>query len=386
MWRGFPKSAIYFPQYELLFEFETPKWSISLRTISKFKALLVSNFDKFHRYFHSQLNIKKIAVIIGAENFAHNILNELSGINRLYQRNLLNKVDKFLVLREPLGSIDKIFPEIPIGKIKYINQNKIWQEIVSNNYLVVNIGDCFIKQDLVNRVYQVAINNCSLEVINRIKKAKESYSPLLWVSIRVGNRTLTNQIECLSKVINALYQNFPQLGVVFDGFSLPADYGIKRPQQAYQKILGDREMEDIESIIKQQNEVANNIVNNLLSNIKVFNTIGCSIFETNIWANAIDIYLAHHGTMQHKVGWLANKPGVVHSNSKVLGSFKWIVGVREFEIRPVYINQKYARNVDIEKNGKYNKLTVLKKSFNYYIDWKVIYRELYKIAMSITNY
>lgn len=85
----------------------------------KFKALLTCQFKEYYSYFSSKGN-KKVAIIFGDGVFAHELWNELSGLYRLYQEGCLHKIDKFFVIRDTLGPVRQIFPEIPADRIKYI--------------------------------------------------------------------------------------------------------------------------------------------------------------------------------------------------------------------------------------------------------------------------
>lgn len=395
---GFKKGAIYFPNNELIIQWDENTWGFNKGHLIQFKALLVSNFNEFNYYFSDDTQQRKIAVIIGCSHFAHEILNELSGIYRIYRKGSLNKIDKFFITAESFGKINQIFPEIPVDKIKYFNggrnipskteqefvrsemvqeivRSEMLKEIVSNEYLVINVGDCFIKDELVDRIYKVAVKNCSAEVIDKIKVAKKKHFPLLWISIRAGYRSWTNQVEGISQIINSLAKDFPKLGVVFDGFSLSADYFGDRPLQPNNFVL---------ETIKRENEIASQIINNL-SNLEmgVFNTIGCSIWESNVWANTIDLYLTNHGTTQHKVGWLANKPGIVHSNKTILKrNNQWVANLRESGINPIYISDIHVKDSDVEF------LQRTKDEFrddlnNYDIDWRVLYKEIWKLSKLI---
>ncbi len=39
-----------------------------------------------------------------------------------------------------------------------------------------------------------------------------------------------------------------------------------------------------------------------------------------VFAGIADFYLAHHGSLQHKIAWMSNCQGVVHSNQQVLAA------------------------------------------------------------------
>ena len=87
-------------------------------------------------------------------------------------------------------------------------------------------------------------------------------------------------------MIDSLHKQFPKLGVVFDGFSLPADRSVQ---------LADRQ--EYAEIINEENAVVNEVVEK---------------------PHAIDVYVSPFGAVQHKIGWLANKPGIIHTNQSLL--------------------------------------------------------------------
>lgn len=106
-----------------------------------------------------------------------------------------------------------------------------------------------------------------------------------------------------------------------------------------------------------------------------FNTVGCTLAESVLWANHVDLYFCHHGTTQHKVGWLANKPGVVHSNQGVLSHPAYP------EAKGCWINCRNAiylpksSVVDSEVPENYQK-AMRKDLKNYYLNWEDAYKEL----------
>src|SRR5260370_10752436 len=84
---------------------------------------------------------RRSAVCVGFYHFAHHLWNELSGLHRLSRKQLLQRVDKFLVLREPLGPIDHIFPDLPEDPIaRLYNTCDLCYEILENGYLPVRVG------------------------------------------------------------------------------------------------------------------------------------------------------------------------------------------------------------------------------------------------------
>jgi len=343
---GFKKSALYIPREELIVTAGN-LWSFEEHDLFELKARVVCHFRSCHRYFSNYEPSRKTAVCIGFYHFAHHLWNELSGVDRLRKRKLLDRVDRFLVMREPLGKIEEIFPEVPRDKIERKNSNEaIFEDIVSNDLFVVRVGDDFITRELAKRVYRVAKASCLPATLDSVRRARKKHSPLLWIGIRVGSRMWTNQVDGLSKLINSLHSEFPRLGIVFDGFSLPADRSDEScDNQEYADILS------------QENGVVDDIIARLYRHPRgvpgIFNIIGDSISDANVWAHAIDVYVSPYGTLQHKVGWLTNKPGIVHSNQKLLENPpRYIWTAVENAIRPHYVRRVAVADVlNIQEKG-----------------------------------
>jgi hypothetical protein len=383
---GCPKDALYFPEDELIVRYEGHRYGFTKSHIIILKASMVNFYQGFLDYF-SQANSKKIAILIGHPNFAHHLWNELSALYRIKQKRILRKIDKVFTIRETLGTIVNIFPELVNDKIQPSNKvlsldketssfikdvqpidPQIIAEMVKNNYCFINIADTFIPHGLTQRIYRVAKQESAPETSDIIRQAKKQCFPLLWISIRTQDRTWVQQTEGLTKIINALSQKYPKLGIIFDGFSLPADcFNLT----AEQLLAIDREKAVVKEIIAKINP-----------NIAIFDVISHSIFEANLWAHAADLYLCHFGTLQHKIAWFARKPGIVHANSRISSnnnSYFRCYGVRELGIPPKFIDPSQIKNISLTMSALDLRNTV----DNYDIDWKIIYDEIVKIIADL---
>jgi hypothetical protein len=385
MGAGYSKDALYFPEDELVIRKDTHRYGFRPSHVIVLKAILVSHYQAFLDYF-SDSRPKKIAILIGHPNFAHHIWNELSALYRLKEKNALNKIEQIFVMRETLGAITDIFPELPTKKVKYLNDNlsldeetlsilentqpidpQIIAEVLKNNYTFVNVGDTFIPHGLTQRLYRVAKQEANLETAQIIAQAKQECFPIIWISIRTQDRTWINQI-------NALADNFPKLGIVFDGFTLSSDSSTENSRY--------KPTPDFLAMIAQEKAVVAEIVNNINPKLSVFNIIGGSMFEANLWAHAVDLYLCHFGTLQHKIGWLALKPGLVHCNARVSANknsqFR-SYGVREFGIPPKFLNPDDVETISVSISGDDLRTNI----DNYDIDWRIIYNQMIAIIAQV---
>jgi tetratricopeptide (TPR) repeat protein len=366
-WNGFSKLYLYFPRTELIIILFTLSLAEEQGIVNQFKSFMVTEWTRIQSYLLNSGKAETVA-LVSWQQFAHHLWNELSGIHKLYEANLLEKVDRFLAVAEPLGGIDEIFPEIPSEKIKRIQEHKLLEEILENNYFVTRVGHSFIREDLANRIYQLSLKQCHPSFLAEVEEAKEKFFPLLWISIRLNNRTWISQTEGITNIINNLSKHFPNLGVIIDGFSLPCGFSNNF---AFQKT------------IEQETKTVKNIRSLLPSEIKIYDTVGCMLYESIVWAYAIDCYLAHHGTIQHKVGWTANKPGIVHTNRQTLKRLDLLPAfwARENSAMPIYIPEHHITDVaeNIKKSSKDSRINLN----NYDCDWRVMYEELLKLALSI---
>jgi hypothetical protein len=392
---GFKKSALYFPEHDLIVSDGDP-WGLQQDDLIELKARMVCGAQACYEYLSNpDRKGRKSAVCLGFYHFAHHLWNELSGVHRLYKKGLLGNVERFLVLREPLGAIEQIFPEITKGKVeRQDSTDDLFYKVLANGYFAVRVGDDYLASDLASRVAKVSRANCLPVTLEMVEEAKSKYHPLLWVGIRVRNRAWIDQVDGLSNVIASLHKEYPNLGVVFDGFSLPSDRSAEsNDQQGYSKILAE------------ENEIVNGIFENFQKrqiSIGMFNIIGLCIFDANVWAQVIDVYVSPYGSLQHKVGWFTNKPGIVHTNQTLLENPAAYVWANvENGIPPQYISSDTVTDYEPEPEERiaYNEIEDATESGagihaankrvrerpefnNYSIRWEVLHRQLLDLIRS----
>ena len=95
-------------------------------------------------------------------------------------------------------------------------------------------------------------------------------------------------------------------------------------------------------ILARENTVANGVIEKLRRRkvaVGTFNIIGQHICDAIVWADAIDVYVSSYGSIQHKKGWFANKPGIIHTNHKLLETpARYVWAAVENAIPPQYVS------------------------------------------------
>ena len=353
----FIKNFLYFPRIDLVVIFERgmpgdkTQQAIS-RELNFLKTNTVTFWQKFRSYLLGN-DDAQTAIIVQNVNVLHYILNMLTGIQKLYDDQYLHTIDKFLVFgSEFYGAFDEIFPEISLEKIKRVKSSKnIFEEIIENNCFALRVlyGHCENKRrimdDSLQRVMQLSRSKCSKSCLKKIEKAKNKHFPLLWINVRATKRIWLSQVEGTANIIKNLHSHFPDLGVVFDGFT--------RHEVEGKIVVNPKD----EAVIEEENKLVRNIQSLLPIEIRTYNNIGCLIHESLLWAEVIDFSLETRGSSEVRTR-IFNKPKVIHGSKTMMNkqALDGVIDVRE---------------------GHWQT--------DYDFDWKVAYEKLFKIASELTK-
>lgn len=335
--KGFLIGGVYLPDDKLIVTvWKFSQWSINEEILKDFHEVLIK--DRYQKYIEKRRR-RGIALVIGHQHFAHHLWNELTGIEKLIDNGLLDKIDRFYIINQPLGDLKLIFPEINGEKIEYVDPDQVAGRILENNFFTIRVGGYYIRERLTNRIISVANNALNQSKLDLINEVRNKHEILIWISLRAQKRTIINQTSFLIKLIRELSRYDSTIGIVLDGFSIP----YKLCEQNKTKFINSVN----KVYISKELEIADEIIRSIPEEIKIYNLIGSSIFESILWANAIDCYFCHHGTIQHKVAWFSSKPGIIHSNRKVLNKKpKQSYQVKQDSIKPLYINPDWVKNLD----------------------------------------
>ena len=345
-WRS-NKLCLYLPSQELILWFEG-NVHLGEHVINQLKSYVVSYWTKVRGYILSH-KPKLIAVTYGhLPNIAHYCWNEVTGFQYLAVNQCLQKVDKFL--RQPWDYYDipSLFPEVTTEKLCPIaHPEDLFLTILDNNYFAMRVTDTWVSEALAEKIRTVSINKCEGNqlLMQQIQESKTCF-PLLWFTIRTHHRVWLSEVEGIPNIINKLSEDYPHLGVVFDGWG---------------KINGHQEDPKSISIIEKEREALSQIKKYVKPQIKTYDAIGLTNFEKTAWAQAINLYILSEGAGLVHVLWMANKPGVVHTNTNHFKQYIFWSNNRENVQKPVFIPKEYVKDDKGSKHG------------NYDCDWQVIY-------------
>ncbi|CAB1082070.1 hypothetical protein D1AOALGA4SA_9708 [Olavius algarvensis Delta 1 endosymbiont] len=300
--------GIYLPDKEIFIKFRKMRMHFSRPDPDHNYTALIDQFKTYVVYFIEEAidylkndSPKKLQFIVGYQNnLGHHLCNELSAIQRFIDSGDTDIIQSPLLLEHDFYDFKGLFPEIldidlgrPGADTKRLHtdifRNSLQQNRLSLFLYTFGQLSNTLAEKLISRSKQKYERK--IQQLERFLNAKDSW-PILWITIRAGRRRKwINQKEALSYVLNQLYVNYPHIAAVFDGIATAEEY--------YQQIK-------------------------LLLNkkIKTYNALHLSLEDTIWWVTSADAFISPIGTGNAFI-FLANIPGVFHTNSKFLKEHKF---------------------------------------------------------------
>lgn len=341
------KLCLYIPKFGIVISWSDrqSKNKNYLKLLKKFNAFLVTYARDVREYLKSDLPRLLTSIVGFRKNLGHFFWQELNGIYYLEKNQILDKVNCFAVADYEPMEIRTVIPELPEAKILRmpgLSYAERFQFLLKNNCFCFRVADHFMTEEYVSRIYNVATNKCSenfLKMLAELREKRETL-PLLWLNVRSHNKSWVSQVEGYANIINKLTESFPNLGIVFDGWI-------------------------------DCNEVVENILKQVKTELKVYNTLGCPLHESIVWANHIDAYIGVVGSGLVITSWLSKKPGVAYGDRGHLFQSCFWSKVKEDAIAPLFLKPQEITQID---NGVYS---------NYEINWEIIYEKIWQILKQI---
>jgi hypothetical protein len=282
-------------------------------------------------------------VLVDGRQFAHHLWNALSGLERLATSlGPLTEtgatpphVAGLSVCAEPWGPVESLFPELRQLTIERSPFPAPMERAMRQHRLLLRVGGTRVSEALVQRVRRVAAAKVDQAVSARVTGLRHEHRPILWVTLRLENRTWVSQVPGLIHIGQALAAEHPQAALIIDGFSVP--YGPANAPDA-----------DHARLIAAEQQAAAQIIAGLTGRLPVVSLVGRPLFEVVAFAQVADCYFAHHGSLQHKIGWLGDCPGLVHANRLVLTTpmlWEAALDVRPGQVPPTYLDPALVRDV-----------------------------------------
>lgn len=363
---GFPINEVFLPETgDVLWELY-PGVSCNLEVRAKLKAL--------EDRIPGDTAKAPPVLLLGHPNFAHTIWNELPGLAALEEQGA-RFCDGLTVesLCQPIMSFEDGFgslglPHRPVRDLASLLglQPRLYTRIGSTRI------SCTFRSKL-----QRTIRRCRSErATGHTERRLHSCHPVVWLSVRLDSRTAVNQEAFLHELVQRVVARYPRAGIVLDGFAFPDDFanpmyladsgaefeasllGVNGENViSLGGLLAAREREVTRYIAKLGRELSGKM------GCPVVSTSGLTLTNAIYLAGLADYYVCHAGTLQHKIGWVYNTPGIVHSNTEGIarGADGWMANQVEGGRKPALLDAGLVSNADttirafnqVERNRDY---------------------------------
>jgi hypothetical protein len=256
-------------------------------------------------------NEVQLAMMIGHENFAHHLWNELSALEEWVAGASDEAIARLTIVPkyEPLGPLDEIFPRLKKAQFfraSLENQNSFLQSA----RLIVRPSSRIVSR----RVRKRIVEYCG--------DAPTAHArPRVWISVRTGSRTPDNQVEFIVAAIGKILDTYPDAEFLLDGFSFPVgsdrDIRLANFHEAFKARSSECDGV-IEEILRETHRILGSS-----KSARISSASGTAITDAIAVAGTCHYYICHSGTLQHKVGWLHDIPGVIHGPDNLHSSRLW---------------------------------------------------------------
>jgi len=319
--------------------------------------------------------------LLGHPNFAHHMWNELAAyVAYVDSRQGAMAGDTALrvkALYEPLIPVEAVSAHAAVNVTRIDSFDGLlgFQEV-----MVTRLGATQVPTALRRHLTRQLYERRDRARIDPLLGALRPCNPVIWLSLRLDARTLDNQQEFLWCLIHRIAAEYPCAAFILDGFSYPNDFDralyrqagksgigaficrcLGRQQGFLSRAMTSREREISACARKLQAGLAKSLAN------PVVNVTGRNLADAAAVAGTADYYVCHAGTLQHKIAWLYNIPGMVHTNTTGLGEGvrQWLADQIEDGVEPGLVSRRYIKDLDsirtankVERNRDYHMLDV----------------------------
>lgn len=307
--RGYALASLYFPARHT---------AVSLYPGSLTPSML-NAFDRMRREVVKPRSDRDISdgtrtVVIGFPHFMHMLWNELPAVEAVLGTAIESKID-FIVTYQPFGPMVEIFPELR-GRVAVMHSDE--SRVINHKRMIVAIGSRRITKSLQRRILSVAARNALPSHLEASAAFRDTHRPIFWISIKPPKRTPEHQAQVLSEIIYGIKARYPGAGILLNGVSYPWDFPANTNYgPGFEREIGlastntSKILDEILTLLPDKIQRDTRIIHNI------------SVCDEIVWGSVADYYFSHGGTMQNKIGWIHNIPGIMHSNSKFVQAFGW---------------------------------------------------------------
>lgn len=298
------------------------------------------------------------SLVVGHANFAHFLWNQLPALIATEKFTNVN-IDQVLVTHEPILPLDKLIDCIwDAPFIKTSTSAKTGLQANGGVYkgVMFSVGSTLVTENTKRRLRE----RCKTYSDDLSSLDFHKLGACLWVSLRLRDRHATNINECLISIFKNIEKSYSSFTIIIDGFSEPGDLDY---QDRYNISSNTSQRFAIRNLSR---DLFDRIEKEKFKNLKFYNISTFDTASAIAAARHADFYFCHHGTQQHKIGWIYDIPGIIHANHSIVesGPAYWVKFQCGSSHLPDYVPSEFIESVDIKNELQYNN--------SYYHDYRFI--------------
>ncbi|MGQ0622926.1 MAG: hypothetical protein ACT4QA_23970 [Panacagrimonas sp.] len=301
-----------------------------LPLLKDFQVVIEHAGDRYRAYVENPVS-SGVAILLNTPPFPHHLWNELPGVQRLFESGLLKNARRIYACDEPLGPIEELYPELK-GRVQCCRRSEAMREVLQQHLVLVRPGSLLIPGTVIQRVMRVAESRASPAARDLVRRLSRRGKPVLGITLRLNNRRWVSQRNGIVSLIKALHRRELPFEVILFGFSLVHGH-VPDPR--------------LDVMLAEERALCR-YIERRCPEVPITSLVGESIFDCTVLARYLDFYVANHGTIQHKIGWFSDCPGIVHANrltiERSVSFFATMVANLE-GIPPSYIPLESVRDV-----------------------------------------
>ena len=367
------KLALYFPESETVLQLlQIRNVNFLTRMLNRFKSWMLANYEQAFEYIYASK--KKDLGFVGSvlHQLGHALFNEVDAVLQMFIHGRDVNISHYHIGSEDYWHLGDLFPEMLDKPIqRHEGEYSIFKALINQNQLPIRpTHRPLICTDALADQVQTMMSKKVSEPIHSVIKQATQNTPLLWIEVRGRDRRVwSEQIQGNINIITKLVTKYPNMGVVFAGWTKNSDI--------------DKEADmNVESELA----IANKIIKGLGKTVPVYRVIGKTMEEKLNWAIACDAYIIGYGTGSVFSVAIGRKPGVLHSNSHYSEACNILDEYCEKAPRPMQIpracvTDEILQDITTKKTFVRFDNSVL----NYSFDWSEIYNRIDVILQDVMN-
>ena len=331
--------GVYYPKKGIYYSF----CHGSQARIDSIIEILLKGRDLFN-----QREIKGKAFLIGHSRPYHFMYDGMLGLEIIHEH--INKIDgkyQFYTL-ENNAFIDAIKVFNPSENVSFISGQKLLQ-LEQDGVLLIKIGALFgsgaADNTIVERIRSLDekvrsyVNNKHDDNYHELKK----HFPIIWLGVTGQKRAWLEQVDGYASIINKLYESFPGMAVIFDGWT---------------SSLVSLQRDKIET--ENDKEIISEIINRIPENIKFVDLAGATIDNKIHIGSTVDCAIVNYSTGSINISRICGRPCITHMNNSFSPARNQHIHQNAYHVADEYVTDVIDSDSRID-------------STSYHIDWENIY-------------